>query len=169
MESAEAAVQLARIDLDNTEITAPVDGRLGEVSARLGQYVTAGTRVATIVPDKVWVVANFKETQVRGMKVGQPVKFTVDALGDAPLSGRIEDFSPATGSEFSVLAASNATGNFIKIAQRIPVRIAIDPDQPLADSLAPGMSVVARIDTIPAGPGTALAAGTGPSPYPRHR
>ena len=92
------------------------------------------------------MVANFKETQLGALAVGQAVRFTVDALGDASMTGRIERFSPATGSEFSVLGSSNATGNFIKIAQRLPVRIAIDPDQPRAERLAPGMSVVVSVD-----------------------
>ncbi|RAH97394.1 hemolysin secretion protein D [Acuticoccus sediminis] len=158
--NAQASVRLAQIDLDNTVITAPVNGRLGEVSARVGQYVTSGTRLTTLVAEDIWVVANFKETQVGGMTPGLPVSFTVDALGDAELSGTIERFSPATGSEFSVLSSSNATGNFIKVAQRLPVRIAIDPGQPLAERLAPGMSVVARVDT--AHPARSDVAGSAP-------
>lgn len=144
--SAEAAVQLAQIDLDNTAITAPQDGTLGEVGARLGQYVTAGTQLMAIVPKDVWIIANFKETQLDGMKVGQPAVFTVDALDKAQLNGHVERFSPAAGSEFSVIRADNATGNFTKVAQRVGVRVSIDPGQPLADALAPGMSVEVRID-----------------------
>lgn len=147
VENAKATVQLAQIDLDNTLITAPMEGRLGEVSARVGQYVTQGTRLVPLVAPDVWVVANFKETELADMAVGQPVTLTVDALGDASLSGRIEQFSPATGSEFSLLPANNATGNFIKIAQRLPVRILLDADQSLSERLSPGMSVVARVDT----------------------
>lgn len=147
VEEAQAAVNLARINLDHTRITAPVDGRLGEVSARIGQYVTPGSRLASLVPERTWIIANFKETQLAEMNVGDSVSFTVDALGDAQLNGHIEGFSPATGSEFSVLGSSNATGNFIKIAQRLPVRIAIDLDQPLTDRLVPGMSVVVRVET----------------------
>lgn len=150
VEEARAAVHLAEINLEHTRIVAPVDGKLGEVSARVGQYVTPGTRVVSLVPERVWIVANFKETQVAGMEVGEAVTFTVDALGGARLRGHIDDFSPATGSEFSVLGSTNATGNFIKIAQRLPVRIHIDPDQLLADRLVPGMSVVARVATRPA-------------------
>lgn len=146
-EGAEAAVHLGEIDLQNTRITAPQDGRLGEVSARLGQYVSAGTQLMALVPAQTWVIANFKETQLPGMRVGQPVDFTVDALHHATLTGRITRFSPAAGSEFSIIRAENATGNFIKIAQRVPVRIAIDPGQPLAERLAPGMSVVVSVDT----------------------
>jgi len=142
-----ATLELARIDLGNTRIVAPVDGRLGEVTARVGQYLAAGTQVATLVPATIWVVANFKETQVARMAIGQPVTMTVDALGDAPLRGHIERFSPATGSEFSVIRADNATGNFTKVAQRLTVRVAIDPGQAIAARLAPGLSVVARVDT----------------------
>ncbi len=152
VEGAEAAVHLAEIDLINTRILAPQDGRLGEVSARLGQYVSAGTQLMALVPAQVWVIANFKETQLSGMRVGQPVSFTVDALRHAKLSGHIERFSPAAGSEFSVIRPDNATGNFIKIAQRVPVRIAIDPGQPLAERLTPGMSVVVSVDTAAPGP-----------------
>jgi multidrug resistance efflux pump len=152
VEGAEAAVHLAEIDLINTRILAPQDGRLGEVSARLGQYVSAGTQLMALVPAQVWVIANFKETQLAGMRVGQPVSFTVDALRHAKLSGHIERFSPAAGSEFSVIRPDNATGNFIKIAQRVPVRIAIDPGQPLAERLTPGMSVVVSVDTAAPGP-----------------
>jgi len=147
VEGAEAAVHLAEIDLANTRITAPQDGRLGEVGARLGQYVAAGTQLVPLVPHRLWVVANFKETQLAEMKVGQPVTMTVDALRHAVLKGHIERFSPATGSEFSVLKPDNATGNFTKVAQRLPVRIAIDPDQPDAEKLAPGMSVVVTVNT----------------------
>jgi multidrug resistance efflux pump len=99
------------------------------------------------VPDRIWVVANFKETQLAGMRAGQPVTFTVDAFQHASLTGHIERFSPAAGSEFSVLKADNATGNFTKVAQRVPVRIAVDPGQNLTNRLAPGMSVVVSIDT----------------------
>ncbi|GAA2860615.1 multidrug resistance efflux pump [Aminobacter niigataensis] len=144
---AEATVHLAEIDLKNTRIVAPEDGRLGEVGARLGQYVAPGTQLMALVPKRIWVVANFKETQLGGMKVGQPVTFTVDALGHARLDGHVERFAPATGSEFSVLRPDNATGNFTKVAQRLPVRIGIDPGQAMADRLAPGMSVVVSVDT----------------------
>ena len=164
--SAEAAVQLAEIDLQNTRVVAPRDGRLGEIGVRLGQYVTAGTQLAALVPDRKWVVANFKESQLHGMRQGQPVTFTVDALQHAELTGRIEAFSPATGSEFSVLRADNATGNFTKVAQRLPVRIAIDADQPLAEALAPGMSVVVSVDTA-AAPRPGHVASLDPAPPAR--
>jgi multidrug resistance efflux pump len=143
---AEAAVQLAEIDLQNTSILAPRDGHLGEVGVRIGQYVTAGTQLMAVVPEDVWVVANFKETQLDGMQVGQPVSIAVDALNRGRLSGHIERFSPAAGSEFAVIKADNATGNFTKVAQRVGVRIRIDEGQALADRLAPGLSVVVHVD-----------------------
>jgi multidrug resistance efflux pump len=146
VEGARASVELAEIDLQNTRVTAPQDGELGEVTGRLGQYVSVGTQIASLVPNHVWVVANYKETQLVGMRPGQAVTFTVDGLGHQAFRGHIERFAPATGSEFSVIKSDNATGNFTKIAQRIPVRIAIEPDQPLTDRLVPGMSVVASVD-----------------------
>lgn len=144
--NAEAAVRLAEIDLQNTRVTAPQDGRLGEIGVRLGQYVAAGTQLTALVPPRKWVIANFKERQLYGMSVGQPVSFTVDALRNARLKGRIESFAPAAGSEFSVLRPDNATGNFTKVAQRIPVRIAIEADPSVVADLAPGMSVVVTTD-----------------------
>ncbi len=144
--SAEATVHLAEIDLQNTSIVAPRDGHLGEIGVRLGQYVAVGTQLMAVVPEEVWVVANFKETQLEGMQVGQPVSIVVDALGRQRLTGRIERFSPAAGSEFAVIKADNATGNFVKIAQRVGVRISIDPGQPAAKNLGPGLSVVVSVD-----------------------
>ncbi len=145
--SARATIRLARIDLDNTRIHAPRDGQLGQVAVRVGAYVNPGTQLMALVPERMWVIANMKETQMANVRIGQPVAFTVDALGGARLRGRVEEISPATGSEFAVLPADNATGNFVKIAQRVPVKVAIDAGQPLAARLHPGMSVVVRIDT----------------------
>jgi multidrug resistance efflux pump len=148
VENARAQVQLAQINLDNTRILAPADGRLGEVAVRLGQSVVAGsTQLTSLVPNHIWVNANLKETQLKNIRIGQPVEMSVDSLGGAELRGHVERISPATGSEFSVIKPDNATGNYTKVAQRVPVRIAIDPNQELATRLAPGMSVVAKIDT----------------------
>jgi len=149
--NAEAAVKLAEIDLANTRILAPRDGQLGQVTVRLGAFVGAGAQLTALVPRTMWVVANMKETQMADVRLGQPVTFTVDALNGAKLRGHVEEIAPATGSEFSVITPDNATGNFVKIAQRIPVRIRIDPDQNLAARLRPGMSVVASIDTAAQG------------------
>ncbi len=144
---AEAALKSAQVDLDNTRIVAPSDGQLGQVTARRGAFVTSGAQLMGLVPRQMWVIANFKETQMNRVRIGQRASFKVDALDGASLSGRVERISPATGSEFSVLPADNATGNFVKIAQRIPLRIGIDPDQRLAQYLRPGMSVVVSVDT----------------------
>ncbi|WP_122663818.1 HlyD family secretion protein [Pseudomonas viridiflava] len=156
--NAEAAIELARIDLSNTRILAPRDGQLGQIGVRLGAYVNSGAQLMALVPDRLWVIANMKETQMVNVRLGQPVTFTVDALGHEKMHGRVQRISPATGSEFSLLPADNATGNFVKISQRVPVRIIVDPDQPLAKRLRPGMSVVVSIDTsqdgeVPADPG----------------
>lgn len=147
VENAKAAVELARIDLDNTRVTAPRDGQLGQIGTRLGAYVNSGAQLMALVPDTVWVIANMKETQMANVRIGQPVTFTVDALNHQKLRGHVQQISPATGSEFALLQADNATGNFVKIAQRIPVRITVDADQPAARRLSPGMSVVVSIDT----------------------
>ena len=147
VEAAKAQLRLAQIDLDNTIIRAPANGQLSEIGVREGAYVTAGTQLLSIVPHNVWVIANFKEAQTRNMAIGQPARFQVDALGSAGLTGRVENLSPAAGSEFAVLKADNATGNFVKVAQRIAVRIAIDPGQAGAARLRPGMSVEVSIDT----------------------
>ncbi len=155
VESTRAAVKLAEIDLENTQIRAPRDGHVGEIGVKLGQYVTPGTQLMAVVPDQVWVVANFKEAQTAHMAPGQKARFQVDALDGAELTGYVERLSPATGSEFSVIKQDNATGNFTKIPQRLSVRIAVDPGQQQALRLRPGMSVVVRVDT--AGHGTAAA------------
>ncbi len=145
--NAEAAIQLARIDLDNTRIVAPRDGQLGQIGVRLGAYVNSGAQLMALVPERRWIIANMKETQMADVRLGQSVSFTVDALDDQTMHGRVQRISPATGSEFSLLPADNATGNFVKISQRIPVRIIVDDNQPLLERLRPGMSVVVSIDT----------------------
>ena len=142
-----AARNGAAIDLSNTMIRAPENGELSEVGVRKGQYVTAGTQLMFLVPSERWVIANFKEAQTARIRIGQPAFFTVDGLGNARLTGRVERISPAAGSEFAVLKSDNATGNFTKVPQRIAVRIRIDPGQPLAKRLRPGMSVEASVDT----------------------
>ncbi|MBP1125168.1 MULTISPECIES: HlyD family secretion protein [Pseudomonas] len=145
--SADAAVALARIDLANTRITAPRDGQLGQIGVRLGAYVNSGAQLMALVPNQLWVIANMKETQMADVQVGQPVTFTVDALNHRRFHGTVQHISPATGSEFSLLQADNATGNFVKIAQRVPVRITVDPGQAESERLRPGLSVVVSIDT----------------------
>ncbi|WP_460274041.1 HlyD family secretion protein [Celeribacter sp. ULVN23_4] len=145
--SANAAVALAEIDLDNTVIRVRQDGHLGAVSARVGQYVSAGTSLVTEIGKDVWIVANFKETAIGDIRLGDDVSFTVDALHGKTFHGKVDSFSPATASEYSLLSGSNATGNFTKIAQRLPIRISIDADQEMADHLTPGLSVVVEVET----------------------
>ncbi|MGV3481622.1 MAG: HlyD family secretion protein [Sphingobium sp.] len=147
VEAAKAQLHLAQIDLDNTVIRAPTDGQLSEIGVRNGAFVTAGTQLMFLVPHDLWVIANLKEAQTRRIAIGQGASFRVDALGGETLTGRVENLAPAAGSEFAVIKADNATGNFVKVAQRIAVRIRIDPGQAAARRLRPGMSVEARIDT----------------------
>ena len=145
--AARAALRSAEIDLEHTVILAPEAGQVSEVGVRLGQYVTNGTQLMSLVPPDRWVIANYKEAQTAHMASGQPASFRVDALAGAKFIGHIENMSPAAGSEFSVLKPDNATGNFVKVPQRIGVRIAIDTNQPDFERLRPGMSVISRIDT----------------------
>jgi multidrug resistance efflux pump len=152
VQNAEASIELARIDLSNTRITAPRDGQLGQIGTRLGAYVNSGAQLMALVPKPRWIIANMKETQMANVRLGQPVTFTVDALENRKMRGRVQRISPAAGSEFSLLPADNATGNFVKIAQRIPVRITVDDDQDGVERLRPGMSVVVSIDTSQDGP-----------------
>ena len=147
VQNAKAALELAQIDLQNTRIIAPTDGQLGQISVRLGAYVTAGTHLTSLVPPQHWLIANLKETQLAQVRVGQPVTFTVDALNSEKFTGTVQSISPATGVEFSAISPDNATGNFVKIAQRIPVRIAVDEGQKNGQRLRPGMSVQVTIDT----------------------
>lgn len=147
--SARASLELAEIDLSNTRIVAPDAGQLGQLSVRKGTYVTAGTRLTSVVPETKWVIANMKETQMANIRPGLPVNFRVDALNGKRFNGSVEYISPAAGSEFSAISPDNATGNFVKIAQRIPVRIRIESDE--MRELRPGMSVEVNIDTaVPA-------------------
>lgn len=144
---AEAALELAKIDLGNTRITSPTDGQLGEVGVKVGQYVAPGTQLMGLVPEAVWITANFKETQMKDIAVGEPVRVRVDALPGVTLNGRVERIGPATGSEFAVIKPDNATGNFTKVVQRIPVRVALEDGQEGVAKLRPGMSVVVSVDT----------------------
>ncbi|WP_368517260.1 HlyD family secretion protein [Rhizobium sp.] len=150
VESARAQLQLAEINLGYTRILAPETGRLSDVGARQGQYVTSGTQLMFLVPSVRWVVANFKEAQTAEIRPGQRAWFVVDALAGVRFEGTVEQVSPAAGSEFSVLRTDNAIGNFTKIPQRISVKIRINPDQPNVERLGPGMSVEASVDTASA-------------------
>lgn len=147
VEVAKAQLRLAEIDLLHTVIRAPEQGQLGEVHVRLGQFVTNGSELMQLVPPDRWVTAEYKEAQTEHMAVGQRASFTVDALGGKRFWGHIARIAPATGWEFAVLKPDNATGNFVKIPQRIGILILPDPGQPLADRLRPGMSVETGVDT----------------------
>jgi membrane fusion protein, multidrug efflux system len=143
----EAVRDLAALDLTYTKITAPQTGIISRKNIAVGQTISTGAPIAQLVPSKaVWVTANFKETQIGKMRAGQPVDITVDGLADLPLHGSVESLSAATGSRFALLPPDNASGNFTKVVQRVPVRIKLDP---AAESLAlrPGMSVVLTVDT----------------------
>ncbi|HEY1140636.1 MAG TPA: HlyD family secretion protein [Lysobacter sp.] len=143
--AAQAAVTLAELDVESTSVRAPLDGRVSERIARVGQYVRSGTPLIALVASDVWVVANFKETQLQGMQPGARVDIVVDAVPGARFHGRIESLSPASGAQFALLPPDNATGNFTRIAQRVPVRIALlDPGAQRA-SLRPGMSATVRV------------------------
>ncbi|MEJ0008311.1 MAG: HlyD family secretion protein [Steroidobacteraceae bacterium] len=148
LEGAKAASNTARLNLDDTIIRASVDGRIGDKTAQVGQFVQPGTRLMSVVPvQDVYLVANFKETQVRRMKVGQKATVKVDAIGDETIPGVIDSFAPGTGAQFALLPPENATGNFIKIVQRVPVRIKLTAGKDLAARLLPGLSVSVDIDT----------------------
>ena len=142
------AVDRARRDLDFTVIRAPFDGVVGNKAVEAGAYVAPGTRVAALVPlQSVRIDANFKETQVQRMRPGQPVIVTVDAYPDREIHGVVESFSPASGSVFSLLPPDNATGNFTKIVQRLPVRVRVPEDVAREGLLRPGLSAEVRVDT----------------------
>ena len=147
VENAKATRGLADIDLMNTVIRAPRDGKLSEVPVRVGQLVNPGTQLMYLVPQHHWVVANFKEAQTAKIRVGQRATLHVDALGGAELKGVVESIAPAAGSEFSVIKPDTGSGNFVKVPQRIAVRIRIDRDQKLSARLGPGMSVIATVHT----------------------
>lgn len=137
---ATAARELVRIDLKNTEVRAPIDGVIGNRQIRLGRYVTAGQTVIDIVPvANVWVIANFKETQLQNMEIGQPVRISVDSFSDIEIKGVVDSLAPGSGSAFSLLPADNATGNFIRVVQRVPVKIRLTSN-PLPGRLVPGLS-----------------------------
>jgi membrane fusion protein (multidrug efflux system) len=143
-----AAQDLATINLGYTRISAPVEGMVGERQVRPGQYLSVGTQVISLVPlPNVWVIANYKETQMTNIRTGQEARVTVDAFPGKVLHGYVDSWSPASGAEFALLPPDNATGNFTKVVQRIPVKIVLDRDPSLADLLRPGMSVIATIDT----------------------
>jgi membrane fusion protein (multidrug efflux system) len=143
-----AALELARITLGYTWIAAPVNGLLSERGVRPGQYVHVGTQLMSVTPlGNVWVIANYKETQLTHVAIGQRADVTVDTFPNTVIHGKVAAISPASGSQFSLLPPDNATGNFTKVVQRLAVKIALDPDNPLAGKLRPGMSAIATVFT----------------------
>jgi membrane fusion protein (multidrug efflux system) len=147
LDHARALEQQAALNLSYTQITAPVEGTVGARSLRVGQYVQAGTQLMAVVPlDAVYVVANFKETQLTHVRNGQPVELEVDSFQSTRLKGHVDSLAPASGLEFALLPPDNATGNFTKIVQRVPVKIVLD-DQSLNGLLRPGMSAEPTVNT----------------------
>ena len=148
LEAAQASAKQAQLDLQDTLIRSALDGRVGDRTVRVGQYAQPGTRLMTVVPvQRIYLTANFKETQIGRMRAGQSATVHVDALPDADLHGVVDSFAPGTGSQFALLPPENATGNFTKIVQRVPVRIRIDADEQTRARLVPGLSVTVEVDT----------------------
>jgi membrane fusion protein (multidrug efflux system) len=148
LQSAEATVRQSQIDLDHTIVRSSIDGRIGDNSVRVGQYVQPGTRLMSVVPvGKLYVTANFKENQIGRMRIGQTVHIKVDALPHADVSGQVESFAPGTGAQFALLPPENATGNFTKIVQRVPVRTTVKASDEVRGVLVPGLSLVVTVDT----------------------
>lgn len=147
-QASRAQLEAANVNVGATILRAGIDGRVGDKTVRVGQFVQAGTRLMSVVPvTQLYVEGNFKETQLGLMRIGQPVTLEVDALPGVEIRGHVESVSPGTGAQFSLLPPQNATGNFTKIVQRIPVRIAIDAGPEARRLLVPGMSVDVTVDT----------------------
>ncbi len=167
----QAVLQQAELNLGYASITAPIDGTVGARSVRVGQYVQAGTQLMAVVPLRaVYIIGNFKETQLTHVRRGESVEISVDTFPGVTLKGRVDSLAPASGQEFALLPPDNATGNFTKVVQRVPVKIVLEDDDELAGLLRPGMSVEPTIDTkatqlAEAAHGTRLA-DAGPEPGP---
>jgi membrane fusion protein (multidrug efflux system) len=150
LRQAEAQVETAEQNLKYTTVTAAQPGRIVKLGAAKGQYVQAGQALSMFVPDEIWVTANFKETQLSDMRPGQPVVLTIDAYPDIKLRGKVDSVQPGSGTAFSLLPAENATGNYVKVTQRVPVKIVVD-DWPKDVAIGPGMSVVPTVTVRPRG------------------
>jgi membrane fusion protein, multidrug efflux system len=163
LQHSRAVQEQARLNLGYTNIIAPLDGVVGNRSLRVGEFVQAGTQLMAVVPlAAVYVVANFEETQLAGMREGESVGIMVDTYSGETVKGHVDSLAPASGEEFALLPPDNATGNFTKIVQRIPVKIAIDPNDPLRGDLRPGMSVTATVNTKASAPVARTARPAGP-------
>ena len=148
LQAAQATSRQAQLDLGDTIVRSTLAGRVGDRAVRVGQFAQPGTRLMTIVPmQDIYLTANFKETQIGRMRAGQPATIKVDALPGMELRGAIASFSPGTGAQFALLPPQNATGNFTKIVQRVPVRIRIDANEQTRPLLLPGLSVTVSVDT----------------------
>ncbi len=152
---AESQVKQRQADLDNTNlqfayttITSPVAGTVAKKNVQVGEYIQAGQPLMAITPANLWITANFKETQLEDMHPGQPVEFTLDSYPDSVFHGTVQSISPATGAKFSLLPPDNASGNFVKVTQRVPVKILVDPRDYSRSPLRPGMSVDVTVSTI---------------------
>ena len=148
LEQVSAQRDQAQLNLSYTTVKAAQAGRVVNLTAAVGQFAQTGTNLTMFVPDEVWVTANFKETQLDAMRPGQPVTVAIDAYPERAITGHVASIQPGSGTAFSVLPAENATGNYVKIVQRVPVKIVLD--NPPADvALGPGMSVVPRVRVNP--------------------
>jgi membrane fusion protein (multidrug efflux system) len=147
LKARQAALDLARTNLSYTRIVAPKDGIVGERKVRAGQLVSPGTQIVSLVEQQVWVQANYRETQLQHIRAGDPAEIRVDAFPGLVLKGRVEQIAPASGSQFALLPPDNATGNFTKVTQRVPVKIILEDRQSGTERLRPGLSVAATIRT----------------------
>jgi membrane fusion protein (multidrug efflux system) len=147
IEAKKAAIVVAQVNLAYTKIAAPTDGTVGERHALAGQLVAPGTQVIDLVQSDVWVQANFKETQLTNMQVGDTADIRIDTFPNRVFHGKVEQLSPASGSQFALLPPDNATGNFTKVVQRVPIKIMFFPGQPYLDRLRPGFSAVVTVHT----------------------
>jgi membrane fusion protein (multidrug efflux system) len=145
MRQSQADVQSAQLDLSYTKIFAPADGRITRKSVEPGDYVQIGQALLAIVPTNVWVVANFKESQLRKMQPGQPVRVEIDALGGRRFAAHVDSIQAGSGAQFSLLPPENATGNFVKVIQRVPVKIVFDEALPAGHTIGPGLSVTPSV------------------------
>ncbi|HCM1332173.1 TPA: HlyD family secretion protein [Vibrio parahaemolyticus] len=148
---AEASLHLANISLERTTVRAPFDGYVANRQVQVGKFVQPGMGLIVMVPDYVWIEANFKETQLENVLPGQEVEVVLDMFPNHPLHGRVSSITPATGAQFSLLPPQNATGNFIKVVQRVPVRIELEIPQELSQRIYPGLSAEVSIETATQG------------------
>jgi membrane fusion protein (multidrug efflux system) len=145
--AAKAQLRFAQLQLEYTKVYAAESGNVTKRTVENGDFISTGQPLLAIVRNERWVIANFKEVQLHRMRVGQPVEVTVDSFPDTPLRGRVQSLQSGTGSRFELLPPENATGNWVKVVQRLPVKIVFEPDQPGVERLEPGMSAEVRVDT----------------------